>query len=40
MVDSRTYAFEGTEPSIHEKASVSYEATAVVNRHTALDFAS
>ena len=29
MVDSRTYAFEGTEPTIDEAASVSREATLV-----------
>ncbi|SDR03386.1 gamma carbonic anhydrase family protein [Natronobacterium texcoconense] len=29
MVDSRTYAFEGTEPDVHEAAAVSREATVV-----------
>lgn len=29
MVDSRTYAFEGTTPEIHDDASVSREATLV-----------
>lgn len=29
MVDSRTYAFEGTEPTIHDEASVSRDAVLV-----------